>query len=114
MCFAQDTSRFARVDLRVDTAQLSPGDRQALVKLIDASRVINHIFLEQLWSGNVALLEKLKQDRTVQGRHRLREFELYKGPWSDLDEHKAFLSGVPARKLPGANFYPEDMSRDEF
>ena len=114
LCMQPELSQFARVDLRVDTTQLSPGDRQALAKLIDASRVINHIFLEQLWSGNTALLAKLKQDHTAQGRERLREFELYKGPWSDLDEHKAFLPGVPARKLPGANFYPEDMTRDEF
>ena len=25
-----------------------------------------------------------------------------------------FLPGVPSRKPPGANFYPEDMTRDEF
>ena len=33
---------------------------------------------------------------------------------SDLDEHKAFLTGVPARKPLGANFYPENMTSEEF
>ena len=41
-------------------------------------------------------------------------FWLNKGPWSDLDEHKAFLPGVPERKPPGAAFYPPDMTREEF
>jgi len=107
-------ARFARVDLRVDTAQLTPGDEKALAMLIDASRVINDIFLRQMWSGNVALLEKLKRDHSALGRARLRCFLLNKGPWSDLDAHKAFMAGVPGRKLPGANFYPEDMTREEF
>jgi len=108
------TSRFAPVELRVDTAQLTPGDRQALVKLIEASRVIDHIFLGQLWSGNFGLLEKLKQDRSPLGQARLRCFLLNKSPWSDLDAHQAFLPDVPARKPLGANFYPEGVSRDEF
>ena len=46
----QMMAKFAPVDLRVDTSKLSVGDRAALVKLIDASRVVNHIFLEQMWS----------------------------------------------------------------
>ena len=35
-----------------------------------------------------------------------------KGPWSDLDGHTAFVPGVPAHKPQGANFYPEDMTKD--
>ena len=31
-----------------------------------------------------------------------------------LDNFKAFLPGVPAEKPKGANFYPEDMTREEF
>jgi hypothetical protein len=108
------TARFARVDLRVDTSQLSPGDRQALPKLIEASRILNDVFMRQLWSGDVALFAKLKQDQSPLGQARLRYFWINKGPWSALDGNTAFLPGVPERKLPGANFYPEDMTRNEF
>lgn len=107
-------ARFAPTDLRVQTDTLPEGDRKALVKLIEASHLIDDIFLQQLWSGNEALYAKLKRDKTPLGQARLRYFWLNKGPWSDLDEHKAFLPGVPPRKLPGANFYPEDMTKAEF
>jgi hypothetical protein len=107
-------AQFAPAPLRVDTSRLSPGDRQALVKLIDAGRVIDDIFLEQLWSGNKALEKKLARDPSPLGRARLELFQLYKGPWSDLDNHRAFLPDVPERKPLGANFYPEDMTREEF
>jgi hypothetical protein len=107
-------ARFAPTELRVDVSKLSPGDRQALAKLIEASRVLEDIFLNQLWSGNPALYAKLRRDTTPLGKARLHYFWINKGPWSDLDEHAAFLPDVPAKKLPGANFYPEDMTRAEF
>ena len=108
------TARFARTELRADVSKLSSGDRQALVKLIQASKLIDDIFLRQLWSGNQALYEQLKRDTTPLGRARLRYFWMNKGPWSDLDGHTAFLPGVPARKPLGANFYPENLTREEF
>jgi hypothetical protein len=108
------TSRFAPTTLRVDTSKLSSGDREALVKLIEASRIMNDIFLVQYWSGNTALYSRLQKDTTPLGKARLQYFWINKGPWSALDNFKAFLPAVPAEKLKGANFYPEDMTREEF
>src|SRR6185295_13492171 len=54
------------------------------------------------------------KDASELGKARLRYFDLNQGPWSDLDEHTAFLPDVPKKKLPGANFYPEDMTKAEF
>src|SRR5579885_2584880 len=107
-------ARFAPVELRVDTSALSANDRQALLKMIQAARVMNDIFLKQIWSGNPELYARLQKDHTPLGRARLHYFWINKGPWSELDGHRAFLPGVPPRKLPGANFYPEDMTREEF
>jgi hypothetical protein len=107
-------ARFAPTELRVDTSALSAGDRKALAKLIEASRMIDDIFLTQLWSGNHDLMRELEKDKSPLGKARLHYFRINKGPWSDLDEHAAFLPGVPPRKLPGANFYPPDMTKEEF
>src|ERR1022692_3810549 len=110
----QMSARFAPVTLKYDAAGLSAGDRQALPRLVEAARVLNHLFLDQLWSGNRELYAKLQRDTTPLGKARLRYFWLNKGPWSDLDDHAAFVPGVPARKPQGANFYPPDMTREEF
>jgi len=107
-------ARFAPTAIRVDTSKLSPGDRQALVKLIDAARIYNDIYMRQLWSGNLGLYARLQKDPTALGKARLHYFWLNKGPWSDIDEFKAFIPGVPPRKPLGANFYPEDMTKEEF
>ncbi|HXA64097.1 MAG TPA: hypothetical protein VNV82_03035 [Bryobacteraceae bacterium] len=107
-------ARFKPTELRADVSKLSPGDRQALAKLIEASRVLDDIFLNQLWSGNQPLYAKLRRDPTPLGKARLHYFWINKGPWSSLDDGIAFLPDVPEKKLPGANFYLEDMTRLEF
>lgn len=110
----QMTARFAPTDYVVDISKLSPGDKNALAKLVEAARVIDDIFMTQYWSGNHATYAKVKQDATPLGRARAEYYWINKGPWSALDDNRAFLAGVPPEKLPGANFYPEDMTKDEF
>src|SRR4051794_31703283 len=110
----QMTRRFAPTPLKVNTSNLSSGDRKALVKLLEAGRLLNHVFMQQYWSRDVELYAQLQKDKSSLGKARLHYFWLNKGPWSDIDEYKAFVPDVPARKLKGANFYPEDMSQQDF
>ena len=110
----QMAARFAPTPLQVDTSSLSAGDKRALVKLIEAARGLDHVFMQQLWSGDLALYQKLRRDRSALGRARLHYFLINKGPWSEIDEYKAFLPDVPRKKPGGANFYPDGMTKDEF
>src|SRR3954471_15997585 len=107
-------ARYAPTELKVDTTHLSAGDRKALIKLLEAARVLDPLFMTQLWEGNNELYARLKKDRTPLGRARLKYFWQNKGPWSDPDGHDAFLPDVPERKPLGANFYPADMTKPEF
>ena len=108
------TARFAPTPLRVDTSRLSAGDRQALVKLIEAARLLDNVFMMQYWKGDTGLYARLQRDKTPLGKARLRYFWINKGPWSVLDSYRAFLPGVPPEKPRGANFYPEDMTGAQF
>ncbi len=110
----QMAGRFAVTPLKVDVSRLSAGDRKALVKLIEASRALDGLFMQQLWAGNAQALAKARQDTTPLGKARARYYWMNRGPFSSLDEHAAFVPGVPPRKPAGANFYPEDMTREEF
>lgn len=107
-------ARLTPTPIRVDTSKLSPGDHQALIKLIQASRILDEIFIKQLWSGNLALYTQLQKDATPLGKARLQYFWINKGPWSDIDDSQAFIPGVPPRKPLGANFYPENMTKELF
>jgi hypothetical protein len=110
----QMSARFAPITLKYDASKLSGADRKALAKLVEAARVLNFLFMDQLWSGSRELYARLQKDTSPLGKARAHYFWLNKGPWSDLDAHAAFIPGVPERKPPGANFYPSDMTREEF
>src|SRR5438270_4073681 len=110
---ARMIARFAPTRIQVDVSGLSAGNRQALAKLIEAARVLNDIYMQQLWAGDRAFYARLQNERTL-GRLRFHYFWINKGPWDDLNDFKAFVPGVPARKPLGANFYPEDMTRQQF
>src|SRR4051812_17649818 len=108
-------ARFAPVELKLDTSKLDSGDQQALAKLVDAARVIDDLYRnEQVWAGNAEMRAKLAKDTTPLGQARLRAFDLNQGPWSDLDEHASFIPDAPKRRPLGANFYPEDMKKEDF
>ena len=104
------TARFAPVDIGADISALPAGERAALKKLVQAGRVMDALFLRQVWAGNEAVLFELLADRTPLGQTRLRAFLLDKGPWSRLDHNAPFVPGVP-QKPEGANFYPAGATR---
>jgi hypothetical protein len=106
--------RFAPTIITADTSLLAARDRQALAKVIEAAKLLDPLFLRQVWSGNVALQTKLEADRTPLGRARLHYFMLNDGPWSQLDENIAFLPDVPREKPPEAGHYPDGMTKEEF
>jgi hypothetical protein len=113
----QMARRFAPVELKADASRLSAGDRQAIVKLIEAAKVIDVLQLRQRWEGNEALWSALRKDATPLGKARLDYFWLNKGPWSILDGNVSFLPPevagikVPQKKPEGANFYPSGASK---
>ncbi|HSF24287.1 MAG TPA: hypothetical protein VLE20_08685 [Blastocatellia bacterium] len=106
--------RFAPTEITADVSHLSENDHKALSKLIDAARLLDPLYLRQVWSGNEALLKKLEADSTPEGKERLHYFMINKCPWSRLDKNEPFIDGVPHEKPPQAGFYPDDMSKDEF
>jgi hypothetical protein len=105
-------ARFAPVEVTADLSGLAPQERAALAKIVEAARLMDTLYLRQVWAGNHPLLLDLSQDTTPLGRARLHLFLLYKGPWSSLDDDAPFIPGVPPRPDP-ANFYPPGSAKEE-
>ncbi len=100
---------YAPVELKVPWDLLDENQEAVLEKLFRASKIMDELFLRQVSEKNAALREKLaaKGDKKV-----LRFFDLNFGPWDRLEEHEPFIGSK--EKPAGANFYPEDMTREEF
>src|SRR5215213_5453949 len=111
---ARKIARFAPTTLTADTSKLTPKDRQALDKIIAAAKLLDPLFLRQVWSGNAELEKKMQADKTAVGRQRLHYFYINDGPWSRLDEKQPFIEGVPHEKPLNASYYPDDLTKEEF
>src|SRR6478752_842622 len=105
-------ARFVPTEISADVSHLTPNDRRVLAKLVEASKIIDALFLRQVWSGNEAMLLDLVNDQTPEGRARLHYFLINKGPWDRLDHYRIFVPGAP-KKPEGANFYPEGATKAE-
>jgi len=106
----QMAARFAPTDITADLSKLSDADRRVLARLVDASKIVDALFLRQVWNGNSGLLMELARDESAIGRARLHYFLINKGPWSRLDHNAPFIASVPA-KPAGANYYPDGASK---
>ncbi|MGH9410775.1 MAG: dipeptidyl-peptidase 3 family protein, partial [Vicinamibacterales bacterium] len=106
-------ARFAPVDIGADISALPKSEREALARLVEAARIMDALFLRQVWSGNESMLIELasraaapvgpRASRTAAAR--LHCFLINKGPWDRLDQNRAFVPGAPV-KPEGAHFYP--------
>ena len=112
VALARREARYAPVALTVDLAPLPAAERQALAKLVEAARIMDALFLRQVWPGNEALLVELASDRTALARARTAYLLRNKGPWDRLDAEAPFLPGV-GEKPAAAGFYPPDATKAE-
>ena len=103
---AKKIRRFSPTVMTASTAHLSPNDRKALGKIIEAAKLMDPLFLRQVWSGNEALKKKLEADKSAAGRQRLHYFLINDGPWSRIDNKEPFIEGVPREKPPYCKLLP--------
>jgi hypothetical protein len=100
---------YATYDIEVPWDVIGEKNRPALEKLYEASKIMDEIFLRQVWAHNVELRDELARRGNPE---LLRFFWRNFGPWDRLDADAPVLVKEP--KPPGANFYPPDMTKEEF
>ena len=100
--------QYKEVVLTADLSHLSQSERDIIPLLISAAEVIDEIFWLQSFGEKEELMDIL--EGTYAKEYALINY----GPWGRLEGHTAFLEGFPDNKPLGAQFYPEDMTREEF
>ena len=99
---------FARVELKTDLSRFSDTDKKMMAYLCDAAELMDQIYWKQAFTGDKdAFLKGIQNDT-------LRRFaEINYGPWDRLNGNQPFIEGYGQKPL-GANFYPADMTKEEF
>jgi len=105
-------SQFVPTEIGYDASLLDERQTRVVENLFQAARIMDEIFLKQVYSRNLEIREELRSSREAQDALRLEYFTIMFGPFDRLDHNKPFYGDHIKPK--GANFYPEDMTKEEF
>lgn len=100
---------FAPAEIAFDESALADWEKAVLAKLVAASDVMHELFTRQVSVENPRWREMVanRGDEAVSAY-----YDIMVGPWDRQREMEPFLAVGP--KPPGAGYYPEDLTRDEF
>ena len=99
---------YADFELTADLSHLSNQQRQMIGVLIEASKIMDDLFWRQAFGDDYE-----SRLASIDDEEARRFAELNYGPWDRLADDAPFIRGVGPKSL-GANFYPPDMSKEEF
>ncbi len=100
-------AQFEEVTLKTDLGWLSDSEREITGILIDAAQIMDDIFWMQAYGDKEELFKSIESEYA-------REYaKIHYGPWDRIDGDKPFIEGAGPKPL-GAQFYPEDMTVEEF
>ena len=105
-------AQFAPVEIKYDSTLLTERQRIVVRKLFEASQIIDSIYLNQVYSKNREIKYRLENSSSEVDKMKLKYFDIMFGPFDRLDHNKPFLGDE--QKPKGANFYPEDITKEEF
>lgn len=100
-------AKYTSFRLETDLSVLSDRERRMIPILIEAAQVMDGLYWFQAYGDREALLSSFTDPD-------MRRFiEINYGPWDRLAGNEPFVPGI-GPKPPGANFYPPDMTKEEF
>ncbi|MFK2818496.1 Zn-dependent hydrolase [Flavobacteriaceae sp. LMIT009] len=103
----KNLSKYVSVRLTSDMSNLSENQRKMLPILISAADKMNELFWYEAYGNSEDLLNSIEDEATK------KFVKINYGPWDRLEGNKPFVEGV-GEKPAGANFYPKNMTKEEF
>lgn len=98
--------QYTEFTLTADVSSLSDNQKEIIKLLIDAGKAMDKAFWEEAYGNKQTLLNNISEKE--------QEFaHINYGPWDRLNGNKPFIDDV-GPKPEGANFYPPDMTKEEF
>ncbi|MCD4683810.1 MAG: Zn-dependent hydrolase [Bacteroidales bacterium] len=103
----KNLQKYVPVKLTADISHLSDDEKEMLKLLFHASEIMDDIF----WMQNIGNKEEFLACITDPDA---KEYAMINyGPWDEMENQKAFMDGY-GEKPAGAEFYPHDMTKEEF
>tara|TARA_Y100001980_G_C14556922_1_gene354126 strand:- start:103482 stop:105104 length:1623 start_codon:yes stop_codon:yes gene_type:complete len=98
---------YKTVKLTTDLSKLADHEKQMIPLMIEAAEIMDELFWYESYGQRDSLLSAIKDEQ-------LKTYvEINYGPWDRLQGFQSFIPGI-GPKPAGANFYPYDITKEEF
>ncbi|MFT6807338.1 MAG: hypothetical protein ACJA01_000558 [Saprospiraceae bacterium] len=99
--------KYTPFELTTDLSKLSGKHKKMIPILIEASKIMDDLFWYDAYGDKDELINSIDNND-------LKSFATINyGPWDRLNGNAPFIKGI-GPKQAGANFYPKDMTKEEF
>ncbi|MCX7879250.1 MAG: peptidase [Ignavibacteria bacterium] len=105
---------FAPVTISVDLSGLTEKERKVVELLVEAGKFADSIFWKQTAPDAISIRDSLAKLDTDEAKKLLKLVRIHYGPYDLIYDGIRFVGNGPKKKPDGANFYPLDMTKDEF
>jgi hypothetical protein len=101
------TDAYTNFKLTADISHLSENEKEIVKIMFQVADIMDDIFWVQNYGDKEALLSG------IEDANAKKFAEINYGPWDQMAEEKSFIDGYGDKPL-GANYYPADMTKEEF
>ena len=100
--------QYAEFALTTDISKLTENEKKMIPLFIEVAHIMEDIFWQNAYGDKSELMQQFAQDSAA-----LKYISINYGPWDRLNANQPFIDGFGPKPL-GANFYPTDMTNEEF
>ena len=107
MAMKDKVEDYAKFELNADISHLNENQKKMIGIFFEVADIMDELFWEQAYGDKIELLS------SIEDKYSKKFAEINYGPWDRLDDNAPFIDGV-GEKPKTANFYPHDLTKEEF
>ena len=110
----QRLREFASITIKPNLSNLTEREQKVVRLLIEAGKLADEIFWKQTSPDAIAVRDSLGKLTSKEAKEILALVNIFYGPYDLVEGGKRFVGSGFDYKPLGANFYPSDLTKEEF
>jgi len=105
---------FSPVTISTDLSGLTDNQKKVVELLSEAGKICDELYWKQNSIDGIALRDSLSKLDSEDAKEKLRYLKIWYGPYDAMYDEKRFVGEGPEERPKMGNFYPQDITVEEF
>lgn len=112
--YSKRIKAFAPTRITADISHLTENQKKVIKLLTEAGHLADQIFWHQTSPCAISVRDSLKKIDDPEAKKILKLVNINYGPYDPIYDDERFVGNGPEKRPAGGNFYPIDMTKEEF